>query len=56
MAVGISLEGCGTGAGDDCGIRDESTRGPIGGTRTASIDLKQSSHDICRRRREIGRG
>ena len=28
---GRSSDGCGTGAGDDCGIRDESTRGPVGG-------------------------
>ena len=26
MAIGRSSDGCGTGAGDDCGIRDESTR------------------------------
>ena len=31
MAIGRSSDDCGTGAGDDCSIRDESTRGPIGG-------------------------
>ena len=31
MAIGRSSDGCGTGAGDDCGIRDESTRGLVGG-------------------------
>ena len=27
MAIGRSLDGCGTGAGDDCDIEDDSTRG-----------------------------
>ena len=31
MAIGKSLDGCGTGVGDDGGIEDDSTRGPIGG-------------------------
>ena len=31
MAIGRSLYGCGTGAGDDCGIEDDSIRGSVGG-------------------------
>ena len=31
MVIGRSLGGCGTRAGDDSGIEDESTRGPVGG-------------------------
>ena len=31
MTIGRSSDGCGIGVGDDCGIRDEATRGPVGG-------------------------
>ena len=31
MTIGRSSDGCGTGARDDCDIRDESTRDPVGG-------------------------
>ena len=31
MAIGRSSDGCGTGVGDDYGIRNESTRGRVGG-------------------------
>ena len=31
MAIGRSSDGCRTGAGDDCDIKDESTIGPVGG-------------------------
>ena len=30
MAIGRSSNGCGTEARDDYGIKDESTRGPVG--------------------------
>ena len=31
MAIGNSSDGCGTEAGDDCGIEDDSTRSLVGG-------------------------
>ena len=31
MEIGRSSDGCGTGAGDDYDIRDDSRRGPVGG-------------------------
>ena len=31
MAISRSSDSCETGAGDDCGIEDDSTRGLVGG-------------------------
>ena len=31
MEIGRSSDGCGTGAGDDCVIEDDLTRGSVGG-------------------------
>ena len=48
MAIGRSLGSCEIGAGDDGGIEDDGGKRHCKRTRTLSINLKWSIHDICR--------